>query len=101
MKLQRSKTMPEVLNIEQVHRIIDACRVERITAFFWTTYSMGLRLEEAHCPNCQKHKTQSWLAKQSERLLPVHHFQVTVTVPEELRSLLRGHRREGYTAIFD
>ncbi|WP_197169527.1 tyrosine-type recombinase/integrase, partial [Novipirellula galeiformis] len=47
MKLQRSKTMPEVLTIEQVHRIIDACRVERIAAFFWTTYSMGLRLEEA------------------------------------------------------
>lgn len=47
MKLQRSKTMPEVLTIDQVHRIIDACRVERIAVFFWTTYSMGLRLEEA------------------------------------------------------
>lgn len=47
MKLQRAKTMPEVLTIEQVHRIVDACRVERIAAFFWTTYSMGLRLEEA------------------------------------------------------
>lgn len=47
MKLQRAKTLPEVLTIEQVHSIIDACRVERIALYFWTTYSMGLRLEEA------------------------------------------------------
>tara|TARA_R110002073_G_scaffold148228_3_gene301248 strand:+ start:13218 stop:14126 length:909 start_codon:yes stop_codon:yes gene_type:complete len=47
MKLQRAKTMPEVLTIEQVHCIVNACRVERIALFFWTTYSMGLRLEEA------------------------------------------------------
>jgi integrase/recombinase XerD len=47
MKLQRAKTMPEVLTIKQVHSIIDACRVERIALFYWTAYSMGLRLEEA------------------------------------------------------
>ena len=47
MKLQRAKTLPEVLTIDQVHRIINACRVERIALFFWTAYSMGLRLEEA------------------------------------------------------
>ena len=46
MKLQRAKTLPEVLTIDQVHRIIDAARVERIALFFWTAYSMGLRLEE-------------------------------------------------------
>jgi site-specific recombinase XerD len=47
MKLLRSKTMPEVITIDQVHTIIDACRVERIALFYWTTYSLGLRLEEA------------------------------------------------------
>lgn len=47
MKLQQAKTLPEVLTIEQVHAIIDACRVERIALFYWTTYSLGLRLEEA------------------------------------------------------
>ena len=46
MKLQQAKTLPEVLTIEQVHAIIDACRVERIALFYWTVYSMGLRLEE-------------------------------------------------------
>lgn len=47
MKLQQAKTLPEVLTIDQVHAIIDACRVERIALFYWTTYSMGLRLDEA------------------------------------------------------
>jgi integrase/recombinase XerD len=47
MKLQQAKTLPEVLTIEQVHRVVDACRVERIALYFWTVYSMGLRLEEA------------------------------------------------------
>ena len=39
--------MPEVLPIEQVHCIVNACRVERIALFFWTNYSIGLRLKEA------------------------------------------------------
>jgi integrase/recombinase XerD len=46
MKLQQAKTLPEVLTVGQVHSIIDACRVERIALFFWTAYSLGLRLEE-------------------------------------------------------
>ena len=47
MKLKNEKTLPEVLTIEQVHRLIDQIRVERIATFLWTVYSMGLRLDEA------------------------------------------------------
>ena len=47
MKLQQAKTLPEVLTIEQVHSIINACNVERIAVYLWTVYSMGLRLDEA------------------------------------------------------
>jgi site-specific recombinase XerD len=47
MKLQNAKTLPEVLTIRQVHRIIEAVRVERIAVYFWTVYSLGLRLDEA------------------------------------------------------
>ncbi|KAA1256865.1 hypothetical protein LF1_58420 [Rubripirellula obstinata] len=43
----------------------------------WVGRSCGNR----HCPNCQKNKTSDWLAKQTDRLLPVHHFLVTFTVP--------------------
>jgi len=54
-----------------------------------------------HCPNCQSDKTDAWLEKQSQRLLPVHHFLVTFTVPQELRPVLRAHPKLGYNAIFD
>jgi site-specific recombinase XerD len=46
MKLQNVKSLPEVITIEQVHRIITACRVRRIATYFWTLYSLGLRMEE-------------------------------------------------------
>ena len=46
MKLQNVKSLPEVITIPQVHQIIDACRVARIATYFWTVYSLGLRMQE-------------------------------------------------------
>lgn len=48
MKLRRpkQKTLPSVLTIDQVHRLIGAVKQHRNAAFFWTIYSLGLRLEE-------------------------------------------------------
>ena len=46
MKIQNVKSLPEVLTIPQVHRIIEACTTERVAVYLWTVYSMGLRLEE-------------------------------------------------------
>lgn len=46
MKIANVKSLPEVLTIEQVHQIIDSCTTERMAVYFWTVYSMGLRLEE-------------------------------------------------------
>ena len=62
----------------------------------WVGRSCGNR----HCPNCQHEKTLAWLQKQCDRLLPIHHFLVTFTVPEELRGLLRACPDTGYEAIF-
>ena len=46
MKIQNVKSLPEVLTIEQSHQIIDCCTTQRMAVFFWTVYSLGLRLEE-------------------------------------------------------
>jgi len=46
MKLQNVKSLPEVITIAQVHQILDACRMPRIATYFWTVYSLGLRLDE-------------------------------------------------------
>ena len=47
LRVKGPKTLPEVITIPQVHRIIDACTTERMAVFFWTVYSLGLRLDEA------------------------------------------------------
>ena len=47
MRIKDVKSLPEVLTIEQVHQIIDCCTTQRMAVFFWTVYSLGLRLEEA------------------------------------------------------
>ena len=46
MRIQDDKTLPEVITISQVHQILDACTTQRMAVFFWTVYSLGLRLEE-------------------------------------------------------
>lgn len=53
-----------------------------------------------HCPNCQHHRTQHWLAKQTARALPAHHFLITFTVPEQVRDFIRSNQKAAYNAMF-
>ncbi len=46
MKLQNVKSLPEVITIKQVDQIIDACTTARMAVYFWTVYSLGLRMQE-------------------------------------------------------
>jgi hypothetical protein len=40
------------------------------------------------------------IQSQIHRQLPGHHFLITFTVPEQLRSFMRQHQRLGYSALF-
>lgn len=46
LRRPKQKTLPSVLTIDEVHRLIAAIRQPRNAAYFWTVYSLGLRLEE-------------------------------------------------------
>lgn len=46
MKLQNAKTLPEVITRKQVHQIVDATTTPRMQTYFWTVYSLGLRMQE-------------------------------------------------------
>lgn len=46
LRVTRQKTLPDVLTIDEVHRILDAVRTPHNKAFLWTVYSLGLRLQE-------------------------------------------------------
>jgi site-specific recombinase XerD len=47
LSIPRPRTLPDVLSIDEVRRLIDAVRTPHNKAFFWTVYSLGLRVQEA------------------------------------------------------
>ena len=53
-----------------------------------------------HCPTCQHDKTDQWLSKQMEKLLPAHYFLLTITLPQGLRQVARSHQKIAYAALF-
>lgn len=46
LRIPRPKTLPDVLTIHEVRQLVDAVRKPHFQAFFWTVYSLGLRLQE-------------------------------------------------------
>jgi integrase/recombinase XerD len=46
IRVPRAKTLPDVLAINEVRQLIDAVSKPHFRTFFWTVYSLGLRLQE-------------------------------------------------------
>lgn len=51
------------------------------------------------CPRCGRDDALAWLAQQRTRLLPVPYFLVTLTVPAQLREVIRAARQRWYGAL--
>jgi integrase/recombinase XerD len=47
LRVPREKRLPDVLSTDEVRRLITAVRTPHNRAYFWTVYSLGLRLTEA------------------------------------------------------
>ena len=62
----------------------------------WQPLSCGHR----SCPKCQNHVTSQWIDRQQAKLLPVHYFMATFTLPYELRSLTWHHQKTVYSIFF-
>lgn len=46
LKVPRQKSLPDVLSVDQVRRLIGAVRRDYLRVYLWTVYSCGLRLGE-------------------------------------------------------
>jgi site-specific recombinase XerD len=46
LRVRKEKRLPDVLSVDEVRRLIAAFRTHRNRAYFWTVYSLGLRLAE-------------------------------------------------------
>ena len=53
-----------------------------------------------NCSQCLHQTTSNWLARQTDKLLPVHYFMVTLTLPFQLRSLAMQHPKALYKIMF-
>ena len=68
----------------------DACDIE-----MFSYHSCGNRC----CRKCHTAQTQEWLERRWTEMLPVPYFHITVTVPAELREVLRANQRDGYGVL--
>lgn len=85
---------------------IEQCRTEALGGHAYycgtcddTRYSYH-SCKNRHCPKCQNDQGQVWLESQKNLLLPVAHFMVTFTLPEQLRDLVRSHQKLLYNILF-
>jgi hypothetical protein len=53
-----------------------------------------------HCPQCRALARATWLSARQTRLLPVPHFFVTFTLPEQLRPIAFQNQRAVYNLMF-
>ena len=82
-----------------------ACRTPLLGGHRWRCNHCSAEVHSYHscknrsCPTCHRDETERWLAKRRAELLPCHYFHVTVTVPSELRDVLRANQKDGYAAL--
>ena len=73
-----------------------ACRTPALGGSLWRCNHCQLGVFSYHscgsrsCPKCHADTTEHWIARRKAEILPCHYFHVTVTVPQELRSILRA-----------
>jgi len=84
---------------------IVACRTEALGGHLWRCDHCSAEVFSYHscrnrsCPTCHKDQTERWLEARKAELLACPYFHVTVTVPAELRDVLRTNQRDGYALL--
>jgi Putative transposase. len=82
-----------------------ACRTQALGGHLWRCNRCSSEIYSYHscknrsCPRCHKDQTERWIAAREAELLACPYFHVTVTVPAELREVLRANQRDGYAAL--
>jgi hypothetical protein len=81
---------------EQMGGHLYCCENQDCEHIIYAYHSCGNR----SCPKCGQDKTQRWIEKQHNLLLPTHYFLVTFTLPSELRPVARSKQKVVYDLLF-
>jgi len=82
-----------------------ACRTEALGGHLWRCDQCSAEVYSYHscknrsCPKCHTDQTERWLAARKAEVLPCSYFHVTITVPEQLREVLRANQKDGYALL--
>jgi len=82
-----------------------ACRTDALGGHLWRCDQCSAERFSYHscknrsCPKCHTDQTERWLRARQAEMLPSPYFHVTVTVPDELRAVLRANQRDGYSIL--
>ncbi|MFC1896827.1 transposase [Thermodesulfobacteriota bacterium] len=82
---------------EQMGGHLYCCENPDCERFVYAYHSCGNR----SCPKCGQDKTQRWIEKQRNLLLPTHYFLVTFTLPCQLRPVARSNQKLVYDLLFN
>lgn len=83
----------------QAMQDIEQCRTEALGGQLYhceqcqASHYSSHSWKNRHCPKCQTTQADVWLEHHESLLLPVTHFMVTCTLPEERRALARSHQK--------
>lgn len=91
----------------RVLRNLESCRTEALGGHLYLCPECGYQrvhynsCRDRHCPRCQAPRRCKWVEHRMARVLQLGHFQVTVTLPAQLRPLARQHPRMVYSLLFE
>src|SRR5208282_2252125 len=89
------RAIEDILNCRTAALGGQVWRCEACSTEVFSYHSCGNR----SCPRCHTAQTREWLKRRQAELLPVPYFHITLTVPAELREVLRANQRDGYAAL--
>jgi Putative transposase/Transposase zinc-binding domain len=84
---------------------IIACRTEALGGHLWRCDACSSEVYSYHscknrsCPKCHTDQTTRWLEARRIEMLPCRYFHITITVPKELRYVVRANQRDGYALL--
>lgn len=90
----------------QVLRAIGSCRTAVLGGHVEACRGCGYEriaynsCRNRHCPKCQGAERARWMAGERAMLLPVSYFHVVFALPDVLRGLVRGNRRQLCDLLF-
>jgi hypothetical protein len=91
----------------KVMRAIERCRTAALGAHHDRCDDCGRDLglsynscRNRHCPKCQTHARNRWLAARTADLVPVPYFHVVFTVPHQLSALMLQNKSTLYRLLF-